>query len=392
MAAVTDFVPTPTTLPASITSPPTIQFTPPPACNDPANNWVVTTSCYLELPHTIAYPDWLTCTVSQFGNPTDLSCDVPLPTESPSYLDAPKVTIDGVVSYYASCPSGYSTARVASYPGYYTWDYTDVHFDATEYNIGCCPTQYNFDIPAYSDDPRQHTITQHDGTDYSLFIYPLPGCAATSISQLSGKEIPAQTWSNTQPWDKRQAQTISWDYEHGTIRKISFDIGPQEDGNANSLHNYPNGQGGTPGPWPESTVQEVTPTPTPETTPIPEPTSEPEPTSAPISTPELESTSDITPTEYSTTVLPAGETPEQSSPSSETDASKGAAGTPAPVSQETDNTGSASPSLTTSINSSGNGPSSSPSTGTPIPLSGALGAVVPSLSAAFIISVAVMMI
>lgn len=122
MAAPTSSAPTLTTLPASITSPPTIQFVPPPECNDPANNWVVTTSCYVELPHTIAYPDWLTCTLSQFGNPTwyDPSCNIPQATESPSYQDAPKVTIDGVVSYYSGCPAGYSTARTASYPGWST--------------------------------------------------------------------------------------------------------------------------------------------------------------------------------------------------------------------------------------------------------------------------------
>jgi hypothetical protein len=122
MAAPTDFIPTPVSLPASITSPPTLQFVPPPECNDPSNNWIVTTSCYLNLPHTIAYPEWLTCSISHFGAPSwfDPSCHIPAPTEAPSYQDAPKVTVDGVVSYYAGCPLGYSTERTTTYPGYNT--------------------------------------------------------------------------------------------------------------------------------------------------------------------------------------------------------------------------------------------------------------------------------
>ncbi|KAI1198442.1 hypothetical protein F5X97DRAFT_147126 [Nemania serpens] len=219
MTTPTGLAPTLTTLPASITSPPTIQFVPPPECNDPANNWVVTTSCYVE-PHSVEYPDWLTCTLSHFGNPTwsDPSCNIPLPTESPSYQDAPKVTVNGVVSYYLGCPAGYSTARTTSYPGWSTYDYENLDFDATAYSVQCCPTQYNFQPRPTGADPRQQTRTLHDGVNYSLYIYPLPPCAATSISQLSGKEIPYQTWSNTMVWDRRrQVQTLSWDYEHGTM-------------------------------------------------------------------------------------------------------------------------------------------------------------------------------
>ncbi len=117
--ATTDFVSVPTALPASVTSPPTVQFTPPPECNDPANNWIVTTSCYLDLTHTIEYPDWLTCTLYDFGAPSwhDPSCHIPVPTESP-YV--PKVTINGTVNYFSGCPVGYSTARSTTYPGYVT--------------------------------------------------------------------------------------------------------------------------------------------------------------------------------------------------------------------------------------------------------------------------------
>ncbi|KAJ3561285.1 hypothetical protein NPX13_g9006 [Xylaria arbuscula] len=216
--SVTQLFPAATPLPASITSPPTVQFTPPPECNDPNNNWIVTTSCYLEVTNQIAYPDWLTCTLDVFGAPSwyDSSCIVPIPSTSPY---GPKTTIDGVVNYYTGCPSGYSTVHASAYPGYYTYTLADVHFDATAWDVRCCPTQYNFGGRPAADgsDPRQNTITVHDGIAYDLFIYPLPGCAATSISQLSGKEIPVQRWSNDMAWDKRQVETLAWDYKHGTM-------------------------------------------------------------------------------------------------------------------------------------------------------------------------------
>ncbi|KAJ8129367.1 hypothetical protein O1611_g4262 [Lasiodiplodia mahajangana] len=219
MASLTDSIPTAVSLPASITSPPTLPFVPPPECNDPSNHWIVTTSCYIE--DGFDHPNWLTCTISDFGAPSwyDPSCHIPGPTEAPYYQDAPKITVDGVVSYYAGCPVGYSTARTTANPGYFALDYTDVHFDATAYNIQCCPTQYDFQIYTEEPDTRKMTSTIHNGVTYPLFIYPLPACAATSIQQLSGKEIPVQTWSNDMAWDKRkrQVQTIPWDYEHGTM-------------------------------------------------------------------------------------------------------------------------------------------------------------------------------
>lgn len=54
-------------------------------------------------------------------------------------------------------------------------------------------------------------------------MLPMPDCYATSIKQLSGKTLPMQTTSNTQPWEKRQEQnqatppTVTWDYEKGTL-------------------------------------------------------------------------------------------------------------------------------------------------------------------------------
>ncbi|KAI1169380.1 hypothetical protein F5B18DRAFT_595176 [Nemania serpens] len=424
MAAPTSSAPTLTTLPASITSPPTIQFVPPPECNDPANNWVVTTSCYVELPHTIAYPDWLTCTLSQFGNPTwyDPSCNIPQATESPSYQDAPKVTIDGVVSYYSGCPAGYSTARTASYPGWSTYEYENLQFDATAYNVQCCPTQYNFDLAPTGSDPRQQTSTLHDGINYSLFIYPLPACAATSIAQLAGKELPYQTWLNTMAWDKRrQVQTLSWDYEHGTMfanqRYFSYTVFQHthtcyEYCDQWFTYYYPNGVGGTPGSW--TTGEATTPTPTPESTPTPtptpEPTSEPgttseegptsypESTSEPATISEIDSTSEPAPTSDlpssgdSTYITSPAETPSQSVPGSATASPE--TSTPSPHDSEGGSSSgspdTASPSSTPP--SGGSGSSSSTAQPTLPTASRAMGAVAPSLSAALIICAAVIML
>ncbi|KAF2973182.1 hypothetical protein GQX73_g410 [Xylaria multiplex] len=258
MALQTDFVPTPTTLAASITAPPTIQFTPPPECYDPANNWIVTTSCYLDLGSSISYPDWLTCSLSHFGAPAwyDLSCNVPQPTD---YHEAPKVTQDGVVSYYAGCPVGFSATVTSSYPGWNTYSYED-HYDATAYVVACCPTQYHFELDTATIDPRQRTTTSHDGVNYSVFIYPLPWCAATSISELSGEDLAVKTWSNPMAWDKRQLQTIAWDYEHGTMFAHSVGYTYTVFQSTHTCYEYcdewftyyyPDGVGGTPGPaWP----------------------------------------------------------------------------------------------------------------------------------------------
>ncbi|KAI0205266.1 hypothetical protein F4808DRAFT_411096 [Astrocystis sublimbata] len=305
MATPTEFVSTSTTpLPDSITSPPTVQFTPAPGCLDAANNWIVTTSCYLDLASEIQYPDWLTCTVNVFGAPSwnDPSCSVPYPA---------RTTADGAVGYYSGCPEGHSTVNVYTNPGYYTWEYSDTHFDATAYGVQCCPTQYNFglDYPA-GDNPRQKTSTRHDGVDYSLFVYPLPGCVATSVSQLSGKDVPVQTTLNDMAWDKRQAQTIKWNYETDSIfanlQELSYTVfqGTHtcfEDCDQWFTYYYPRGEGGTPGPWPTSSDEGTTPlpepTPTPEPTSAPESTQEPEPTPTPQPSSVPDSTSDVSPSE-----------------------------------------------------------------------------------------------
>ncbi|KAI3325123.1 hypothetical protein HD806DRAFT_466393 [Xylariaceae sp. AK1471] len=382
MAAATDFIPTPTTLPASITAPPTIQFTPPPECYDPANNLIITTSCYLQLPHEISYPNWLTCSLSQFG-PSDY--------DDPScYTEAPKVTQDGVVSYYSGCPVGMSAALTDLYPGWNTYSY-DGHFDATYYQVACCPTQYHFEPNTYDDDPRQMTYTSHDGAEYSLFIYPLPYCAATSISELSGKEIPVQTWSNSKVWDKRQVQTITWDYEHGTMFAggvyYSYTVFQSthtcfEYCDSWFTYYYPGGVGGTPGPaWPTTSDVPVEVTTPSEVTLTPEPTSGPasettptEDASSPVGTPSQSVTVEETDT-------PVDEPPPSSTPTGS------AEGMP---SSHGDIPSSSSPSPS-SIASAGGSPSDT-SAESPIPTSGSIGPPNQSLLGVLMIGAAAMIL
>ncbi|KAI1076104.1 hypothetical protein F5B20DRAFT_584666 [Whalleya microplaca] len=205
--------------PIITTAPPTAQFTPPPECLDPGNNWLVTTSCYANLIHSIATPDWLTCSVTHFGAPAwhDASCLVPLPTAAYEVPDT--VGEDGETSYYAGCPVGYTAVASTRGPGWDTWEF-EGRFDASEFWTGCCPSLYPFTYNTASIDPYRTLTTTHDGGLYTLNLYPLPACVATSLSQLSGSSIPARTWSNPMAWDrKRQDSTtsVSWDFERGTL-------------------------------------------------------------------------------------------------------------------------------------------------------------------------------
>ncbi|KAK8076411.1 hypothetical protein PG994_003683 [Apiospora phragmitis] len=157
--------------------------------------------------------------VPGYGNPEAATCLA----GGPGYPTAAAPGPDGVKTYFAGCPSGYAEAVVSSRPGYDPYSYSEGSFDISYYVTTCCPTAFPFQAVTLGQ--GQTTRTSHDGTGYSLFVYPMPGCYATSIKELSGgKELPMQTTSNTQAWDKRQEQppeptdaTITWDYEDGTM-------------------------------------------------------------------------------------------------------------------------------------------------------------------------------
>ncbi|KAI0870809.1 hypothetical protein GGS24DRAFT_474075 [Hypoxylon argillaceum] len=220
MATQTSLISTPTELPASITSPPTIQFTPPPECFDLSNNWIITTSCYIQGPGIgNPEPDWLTCTLTNFG-PSQAgvsSCSVPFPSYVNGFYELPKVTVDGIVSYYSGCPAGFTPLATHSSPAWDKYSYKG-NFDASVYSVNCCPTQYDFVDVEEVFPFTTYSYTEHNGIHYSLYYYPLPGCALTSVQALSGKTVAYQTWSATRGYDKRQAPvTELWDYEHGTL-------------------------------------------------------------------------------------------------------------------------------------------------------------------------------
>ncbi|KAI0855511.1 hypothetical protein F4860DRAFT_496062 [Xylaria cubensis] len=199
------FFPTTPTLPASITSPPTAQFTPGPGCVDQEDHWVVVTSCgafALGENHSLhPSPDWLTCQLTQFGPPENgpASCYVPYSAQT---------VVDAETSFYSGCPSGYTGALTLS----------NSRSDGleTDFDIFCCPTQYNFNVDNYFTGDYMKFTTERDGVSYDAG-YPLPGCATSRISELSGKDIAVQTQFNTYEWEKRQVANVPWDYLHGTM-------------------------------------------------------------------------------------------------------------------------------------------------------------------------------
>ncbi|GAW24125.1 hypothetical protein ANO14919_137060 [Xylariales sp. No.14919] len=204
MAPQTALIPTPT-LPAVITAPPTVQFTPGPGCVDPDDHWVVVTSCYAYAlnadPSQYSSPDWLTCQVTQFGPAQNgpASCFVPYSAQT---------VVDEETRFYTDCPVGYSGADTRTYS----------RSDGLEsdFHVYCCPTQYNFNVRDYFTGDGGGFVSERDGISFSA-EYPIPGCAASYITELSGKEIAVQTQINTDAWEKRQVQNVPWDYERDTM-------------------------------------------------------------------------------------------------------------------------------------------------------------------------------
>ncbi|KAF2971687.1 hypothetical protein GQX73_g1865 [Xylaria multiplex] len=212
MASPTIFEPT-LTLPAVVTSPPTIQFTPGPGCIDPEDHWVVVTSCYAdalgEFYSISPSPDWLTCQVTQFGPPQNgpSSCFVPYSAQT---------VIDAETRFYSGCPSGYTGASSASY----SWSDGAL----TDFNVYCCPTQYNFNVDGFRTGNYKEFTTERDGVSYAAG-HPLPLCATSYVSELSGRDIAVQTAYNTYAWEKRQVENVQWDYEHGTMYAEALNFG-----------------------------------------------------------------------------------------------------------------------------------------------------------------------
>ncbi|KAI0535066.1 hypothetical protein GGR58DRAFT_480588 [Xylaria digitata] len=376
MASPTVFEPT-ITLPAAVTSPPTVQFTPGPGCVDPEDHWVVVTSCFAqalgEFYSISPSPDWLTCQVTQFGPPQNgpSSCFVPYSAQT---------VVDAETRFYSGCPSGYTGASSASY----SWKDRAL----TDYNVFCCPTQYNFDVDNFQTGNYMQFTTERDGVSYDAG-YPLPICATSYVSELSGRDIAVQTAYNTYGWEKRQVENVPWDYEHGTMyaeaQYFSYTVfhgthtcyGPCYDWNSYYF------SGGT---LPPFTAIDTAPT----TTPGEEPT-----TTAPISseskveTPPAETPVETLPVETTPveTPGPIEETSQIEEPSS-TEETTEASTTPASTQATSSPTGEDIPPITSSIEpistaatgeGSGNITSSSPpSSTTSDPPTGAAAAVNPT--------------
>ncbi|KAL2183016.1 hypothetical protein L209DRAFT_758395 [Thermothelomyces heterothallicus CBS 203.75] len=200
--------PTPTPAPTGTYVPPPeapiTRFTPAASCLDQSNLWLVSASCYLY--ENGDRPPWLDCTYTGAGepNPSDTAC---YPTDSFISSDG------GPKTFYSACPVGYTPAH----------SHTDKPFDLPRYASSktetfdvyataqtCCPAAFGGDSGGGSSSAVPFTYsllsttkTVHDGTSQAVFVYPLPWCVATGVSQLDGETVTLGLYSDSRVWDRR---------------------------------------------------------------------------------------------------------------------------------------------------------------------------------------------
>lgn len=210
--------PTPTRAPeSSYVAPPShpvTQFTPAPSCLAESNLWFVSTDCYLTVSPNDNRPPWLSCTMTEFGEP-DLM-------KTACYGEpwaSTTVGRDGTESFYATCPVGYTTASVSTTNPFdkplYATAPTE-RFDVVVSSVRCCPSGHDFKFTEI-----RETSTSHNGRQYNVQMLPMPACVATHVKTLSGEKVTMKLYSDSQVWDKRQEETplttTAWDYEHDTL-------------------------------------------------------------------------------------------------------------------------------------------------------------------------------
>lgn len=193
---------------------PLTRFTPAPSCLSESNLWFVSTSCYLT--GADFSPAWLSCTMTEFGEP-----DVSNSACYGSIYAASTLGPDGTASFFATCPVGYTTAMTSTSRPFDEPKYSSSKtqsFDAVVTHVNCCPSGPGYDFK-YTE--IRQTRTAHDGVDYNVQLYIMPGCVASHVKTLSDKEVTMGLFSDPRVWDKRDEETprttTKWDYEHNTI-------------------------------------------------------------------------------------------------------------------------------------------------------------------------------
>lgn len=197
--------PTPTTSYVPPPSHPTTQFTPAPSCIGDSDMYLVSTSCQiLHDSGSILTPDWLECSITEFGewNTQNKACFATKGFYPQTTGD------DGTASFYAGCPVGYTTASETTYRPYDTSHYTDgstkvtESFDVVVTAVACCPTgDYSFKLS----DVHTTSTSRGDGYEY-VDMYPMPRCVAQYVKELSGKDVELTLAANHQAMDKKKRQ------------------------------------------------------------------------------------------------------------------------------------------------------------------------------------------
>ncbi|KAK3326644.1 hypothetical protein B0H66DRAFT_530639 [Apodospora peruviana] len=207
---------------------PLTQFTPAPSCLPSADNlWLVSSSCYLANGPYLESPPWLQCTLTEAGEP-DIS-------KTACYQNGDSSTTgpDGTASFYSTCPAGYTVALSDTYRPFdeprYGGDVTKT-YDAVVSAFTCCPTGFDFVLRGDIDE----STTVHDGTAFTVNLYPMPICVQTSVSALASQEVTMKLFSDDRVWDRKlrpreteavitdapvptTTTTATWDVEHDTL-------------------------------------------------------------------------------------------------------------------------------------------------------------------------------
>jgi hypothetical protein len=166
--------------------------------------WLVSTSCQILARNgQILTPDWLECSITEFGewNTYNEACYTNL-------LRSTTVGDDGTASFYAGCPAGYTTASETTYRPFDKGNYKHptelaaVSYDVVVSSVNCCPDgDYSFKFS----DVYTTSTSRADGYQY-VDMYPMARCVVEHVKPLSGKDVELTLAANNQVMDKKKRQ------------------------------------------------------------------------------------------------------------------------------------------------------------------------------------------
>ncbi|EAQ89530.1 predicted protein [Chaetomium globosum CBS 148.51] len=206
------FAPTKSYIPPP--SPVVTQFTPSPSCLSDSNFWIVSASCYLQDNISLASPPWLQCTYTAAGDPD--------PSDTACYQPGPSTVVSGTPAFYSACPVGYTAASETTTRPYGLPDYDDKNstpYDVYATSKACCPSAFGDRISF-----RHTEVATTQTRGQNVFIYVVPMCVASSVSQLRDHTVTMGLYSDARVWDKKKRQgaeygttTAVWDVNHDLL-------------------------------------------------------------------------------------------------------------------------------------------------------------------------------